>query len=1117
MMVVSVGSRSGDALVMGADMKSAEDQEKAYDWLGAVDLYRRMLESLDKQDFLARGSIKERMGYALCRAAMQATATGDFEKRMRLAAEAYGEARRFYSDSPDEAKKKPRMLRCDAMVAFVGYWFESEAAEKKKQVDLCWRLAGEAMDGFEVSGEGWEFGKTFNQLVDSAFFGFFLDWDFKSRERIITGAMGFADKAVSFLSSERDGKELGKGCAKTLVCMSVFAYNFLVPSEREKHYQRGSDLWRKARELDEEGAMLEVLHPFFGPYIVFGVEGTDQAIGNFEKALEFAKKTGDQLLIGAAYDWLTYHTAWAGSMTEDPDRQRDLSRNVTVYAKKSKEAYSHLSFLSPRCDNAWVEEASLPLSHYSIEANEIEAEKKLEMIREWGKNTRNLLAIAEKSGYPEAVGFVRAMCGAYAYAISRFEESVDEKKRLLLQALEHRNEVKKLSESIQPFMYWNLGIVHSALAGIRSELAMLEDDATVKESLLRQAMVDQQASLELMGKDLAFYKSKGEPQALSGRLADQRAAYGTIVSCLFEVTKNREDLEKAFSAFEQAAVELKKIGFAGRAAECYWRKARVYDDMGEYLKSADDFRRAAKQYQDGAAETPQLKDLYGEHSLYMQAWSEIEEARRCHARQEYDCAVEHFERVAEFHRSSKRWSFLAPNYSAWVKVEHAEDASRKEQADVAEGLFGEAARLFLEAKETIRSHLNSIENVDERQMAVELVRSTDWRHRYCLARVDVEAARILDKKGDHYASAEKYGSAADSFDRVSQALKVEEERRELTFLVCLSRAWQKMMLAEAEASPALLLDASDFFEQAKDFGSSEKTKSLVLGHSRFCRALEAGMRFVDMGDESTHSRAKRFLESAASYYVKAGFQEASEYAKATELLFDAHLHVDSAKAERDPEKKARLYMMAEKVLQTSAGSFMKAQHPEKREQVLRMLEEVREERELAVSLTQVLHAPSIISATTAVNPPVPTSEEAVGLERFSHADIQADVIPSKREVGVNEDLSVEIELVNAGRGSASLVKISEVVPEGFMLMERPEKYKVEGSHVDMKGKRLGPLKTDQVKLVLKALSQGMFQLKPRVLYLDEDGKYRTFDTEPVAITVKELGIRGWLKGPGRTK
>ena len=1101
---------------MDTELKSAKIREEAYDWLGAVEHYKRALGSLNEQDLLERGSINERIGCALYRAAMQAMTTEDFEKRMRLAAEAYREASLSYSHSTDE-RKKPRMFRSDAMIAFAGYWLEAASSEKKKQIDLCWRLAEQAMVGFEASGEVLEFGKTFNQLVDSAFFGFFLDWEFKSREKIITSAMEFADKAVSFLSSEKDEKELGEGYAKTIVCMCVFAYNFLDPDEREKQYQKGSDLWRKARELDEEGALLEVLHPFFGPYIVFGVEGTDEAISNFEKALEVAKRTGDQLLIGAAYDWLAYHCAWAGNMTEDPDCQREMSKTVIVYAKQSKEAYSHLSFLSPRGDLAWIEEASLPLSNYSIEATETDAGKRLDLCKQWMKMAPDLLAVAERSGYPEAVGFVHGAYSVFAYRISRVEENVDEKKRLLFQALEHRNEVMKITESIQPFMYWNLGISRSALAGIRSELASLEVDAEAKKNLLRQAMLDQQASLDLMGKDLAFYRSKGESHALSVRLADQLVGYGTIVSCLFEITKNRQDLEKAFSAYEQAAVEFRKIGFAGRAAECYWREARIYDDMGEYLKSAEEFRRAAKHYEDGVRMTPQLKELYGEHSLYMQAWSELEEARHCHARQEYDCAVEHFEKAAGFHKNSKRWSFLAPNYLAWVHVERAEDASRKEQADVAEKLFSEAASLFLEAKESIGSHLNSIENVDERQMAAELVKSTDWRHRYCLARVDVEAARILDKQGDHYASAEKYGSAADSFDKVGEALKIEEERRELTFLGYLSRAWQKMMLAEAEASPALLVEASDFFEKAKDFGSSEKTKSLVLGHSRFCRALEAGMRFVDMGDESMHSKAKKFLESAASYYVKAGFQEASEYAKATELLFDAHLHVDSAKVERDPERKARLYMMAEKVLQTSAGSFMKAQHPEKREQVLRMLEKVREERELAVSLTEVLHAPSIISATTAVNPPVPTSEEAVGLERFSHADVQADVIPSQRELGVNEDLSVEIELVNAGKGSASLVKISEVVPEGFRLMERPEKYRIEDSYVDMKGKRLGPLKTDQVKLVLKALSQGMFQLKPRVLYLDEDGKYRTCNVEPVAITVKELGIRGWLKGPSRSK
>jgi hypothetical protein len=33
-----------------------------------------------------------------------------------------------------------------------------------------------------------------------------------------------------------------------------------------------------------------------------------------------------------------------------------------------------------------------------------------------------------------------------------------------------------------------------------------------------------------------------------------------------------------------------------------------------------------------------------------------------------------------------------------------------------------------------------------------------------------------------------------------------------------------------------------------------------------------------------------------------------------------------------------------------------------------------------------------------------------------------------------------------------------------------------------------------------------------VLYLDENGKYKSHMPEPITITVKELGIKGWLKG-----
>jgi len=1100
-----------DVSVVEAILKRAKDLETKCDWMEAAQSYRKASESLSEKDFFTRGRINEYVGYSLFRGAMQAETHDEFEQRMRQAAVSYENAKVSYSKA-DNAQKEPVMLRCDAMIAYVGYWLAPNAAEKKKSIDRCWELAQRSLETLAPANEPGEYGKTYNQLVDAAFFAFFLEWSFQAREKMMRKAEELGERAINFLSTSKDDGELARAYAKEAVCMSLIAYNFLDFDEREKHYQKALAYWQKAKELDEDTAMLEVLHPFFGPYIVFGVEGTDLAIANFQKALDIAKKTKDQFLIGSALDWLAYHTAWKGEHLEDPDQLRELAKATEEYGRASKEAYSQLSFISPRGDFCWVEAVAHPVSYLSRSVLETDPVKKRNLLKQTIDVMPELLKIAEDSGYPEILFFVQGTLSSMLTSLSKMEDDVEEKKKLLDESLKYRNAAIRVLEQIQPFMYWNLGVAHGAIAETISQLAYLTSDPETKKSMLQQAVLDRQMHLELCRKDLAFYGSKGESPALIDAVANAQSNYANLLSRLYELTKNRDDLEKALEAYEGAAAVFQKSGFMSRAAECYWKKAQIYDDVAERLKSAESFELASGCYAKAAEKIPQLKTLYEEHSLYMQAWSEIERARECHGREEYDSAVAHFEKAAELHKSAKHWSYLASNYSAWAQVERAEDASRKEQTDEAHLMFDQAAQLFMRARESIQAHLGEIENPDEKHMATELLESTDWRKRYCLARSDLEEAKTLDKKGDHHASAEKYGSAAEGFEKVGTLLKSEEEQDELKFLVYLSRAWQKMMLAEAEASPELLIEASEFFEKAKDFGPSEKARMLVLGHSRFCKALEAGMRFVDTMDEKIHPTAKRYLESAASYYVRAGFQEASEYAKAMGLLFDAYLHMDSAKEQPDPEKKARLYMMAEKVLQTSAGSFMKAQHPEKREQVLRILDKVREERELAVSLTEVLHSASIMSTMRAVAPPVPTQEEAVGLERFAKADVQADITVTPKELTVNESISVDIDLVNAGKGPATLVKITEAIPEGFKLAEKTEKYRIEDSYINMKGKRLDSLKTDEVKLVLKATNQGAFQLKPKILYLDENGKYKTYKAEPIDITVKELGIKGWLKG-----
>jgi tetratricopeptide (TPR) repeat protein len=303
----------------------------------------------------------------------------------------------------------------------------------------------------------------------------------------------------------------------------------------------------------------------------------------------------------------------------------------------------------------------------------------------------------------------------------------------------------------------------------------------------------------------------------------------------------------------------------------------------------------------------------------MAAWSEIEKARHYHERQEYGSAEEHFEKAADLHKSLKQWSYLTANYLAWAKVEHAEDLSRKEQSEDAMQAFEQAAKLFNETKKGLQTQLDKIENPDEKQMTTSMVEATDKRREYCVGRIVLEEARILDKKGDHYLSSQKYGSAAEIFERITDRLESEQDRKEFQLIITLSKAWQNMMLAEARASPELYINASQLFEQSSEHSSSEKTSFLTLGHSRFCRALEAGTKFADTGDVALHTVAIQHLESAAKYYVKAGFQGASEYAKATELLLDAYVHMGNAKKETDPDKKARLYTMAEKVLQTSAA------------------------------------------------------------------------------------------------------------------------------------------------------------------------------------------------------
>ncbi len=1080
-----------------------------YDWLEAGEIYGKALSrvSARAQDLL-KGEIYERLGYVIHRAAMQSKSAEEFGDRMHQAISHYEKAKECFEGS-NESSRTPRKLRCQAMVAYLKYWLTTKTAEKKKLASDCWTLAKEAMKTFEETGEPLEYGKTFNQLLNSALFGFLLELDFKTREKLMREAMEHGEHAMALLSASEEPHDREIVHAKTIICTGLFAYNFLDLEGRDNYYRKYIGDW-KAKKSEETSA-LELLFPAFGPNIFWGLEGTDEALANLKKALEFANKTKDRYMIGCALDWLAYHTAWKSMVAEDPDEALSLLKTAFQHCEEAKRHFHQISFTSPRGDFFWIEGDACEY-HAKLATLETDAEKKRHMMAQALEDAPKMLKKAEDSGYLEILGHAHHQFSIVLATLAQMVREPLEEKRLLDEALVHRNNNIKITEQITPLMYWNLGVIYGARANLKSELAEFAESLAAKNATLQEAVLDMEKAVEFSYKDLAFYQSKGSAAGLLVVVAKGHTQYGYLLSRLHESTGDKECIRKALMAFDEAIKIFKNLNLNVRIAECQWKVAQVYDDLGEHLNAAENFDLASDNYMSAAEKIPQLKDFYRDHGVYMQAWSEIERARHYHKRQEYSLAEERFKKAATMHKSSRQWSYLAPNYTAWGLVEHAEKLSRKEQSEEALQAFKQAVRLFEETRKSIQTRLDKIENPDEKQMADNMIKASRLRREYCTARITLEEARILDKKGDHFSSSEKYGSAAEAFEKITQSVETEQDRKEFRFISILSRAWQKMTRAEAEASPTLYAEASRLFEETKNVSPNERVKMLTLGHSRFCKALEAGTKFVDTRNVNVHAEVLSNLESASNYYLKADFQKASEYAKATRLLFDAYLQLDDAKKERDPEKKARLYAMTEKILQTSAGSFMKAEHPEKREEVLKLMEEVKEEQELAISLTEVLHAPSIVSSTTAFPTPMPMSEEAVGLDQFEHADVRANIVISETELRIDENLDLEIELVNAGKGHALLTKITNVIPKGFELKEKPQICRVEGSYINLKGKRLDPLRTEEIRLVLKPKAQGKFPLRPRILYLDENGNYKVHEPEPITITVKELGIRGWLKG-----
>ena len=1079
-------------------LSRAKAQEKEYDWSGGAKTYEDALRLPSEQVPFRIADILERRAYALCKAAFQAKTNEEFRNGIGDALESYQKANNSYEKANCQ-ESKARISRCDAMISFLEYWQKDEASEKKRLIGTAWKQAIEALNGFKSSNSALDYSITFNHLWFSAAMLFNYAHDFESRRRPIMEALDYGEQAIKFLEGLEEPEELSKALVRVAIIERAIGGWLVEHEEAQKHLRKSFDTWCRAKEVSKDIAFAElgVSNPLSGVFVDLSGE-TSKESPVYQEALGYSRRTKDRLLIGGALEILAYIIGWPAFGIEDPEKREAISLDALKHALGARDEFAIISFQSPNWTNYW---AGFPdMGHLFVLAlTEIDIGRKRELLNRILTEEPEYLRRARATEYPAVEQSALFGLGVVLKELAKLENKREVKRALLEKALDYGKRQLAIEEKYDLYHFMNLSVPNWLLAELLYETAKITEDREAKIKLLREAIQHDRKAIEISTKGMSLFGASD--LGVLTMVSDIHLDYGRRLRHLGQLTNDSGNLKEATEAFENSLELALKADLMARAAEDNWEAAKTYDLLQEHLKAAERFESASENYRKATEKIPGLKAFYNDFILYMSAWSEIERAKYSHARLDPESARKHYEKAASLHKSTDKWAYLSSNYAAWAEIEGGEGLSRKERPAEAVKVFENAARLFEEATRSLGTEFSRVVDPDERDMVSKLVKAAENRKHYCMARVALETAKVLGRQGDDQASSDKYGQAAEMFQKIHDQLDSEQDRRELQLIIKLAKAWQAMAKAEADGSAQAYAEASTLFEHAKDLSIGEKARSLALGHSRFAKALEIGTRFAETMDVGLHASATQQLESASVCYLKADLGSASEYAKACKHLFDGYVHMNKASKEEDQEKKVKLYSMTEKVFQASAASFDRAEQPKKKEQVLKLLEKVKEERELALSLTEVMKAPEIVSTTQAFIAPTPTHETPVGLERFEHADIQANLVAPKMELKMDEDLEIDIELVNAGRGPAQLIKLQDVLPKGFTLREEPGGYRMEDSYLNLKGRRLDPLKTEEIRLVLRPSSRGRFTLKPRILYLDEGGKYKSHEPEPLSVTV----------------
>ncbi len=1070
----------------------AELRAGAYDWMAAADLYKQGLDRLADGDDGERGRVAELLARSYFKAAFQAENREEFKRRMNLAQAAQEWATGFYQKAGLEGER----TRSSGRGVFDAYWLADSLEERKGILKTAIDLVEEATKVLENSGDKRRLADAHLDLLNYLLEAHFLIVEYDKKRKHFEKEVEIGKRAIGEFEAVGNIEGLFESLRMTLFFLAVLGSFVVEPARFEELVPEISSAREKLRKVSQKigTPIARCRREFIDGWAAALVEGDyAKALRSFEAGEKLAEETKDSYVIGELAQGIVTAAMWIGITGEDVDQRREtLEKGVRSGLKAVETLEIPLQY-------AWLDISYNFLTEcYAFLGNYVENEPEKKILQ-----FRKAIAVGRKgtaySLIPDAShGLSKAM-----YFLGTMNVDPVEKEQLLNGALRYRTGSARFHDISEPYS-WDRGVQHNYLALIKAELSKIEKDPSSKIRLLQEAIGD-------MEECIAICSKWATTPSLSDALANYEEWYGDILFQLYRLDNETDHLERSINVYEDAITRRVGASLGGPVAPVRWKIAKVQDALGNYERASGEFRKAAKEYTAAAKRLPGLGSFFGELASYMDAWSLIEEARLRHGEEQYSVAGEKYTEAARKLESTKTWPHLSRHYTACSLLEQGEGLGREEKSAAAVERFSAAAKTFHDVRGELESLVSGKTGSDGEEL-VDWARTSEGRERYCMGRMELEEAKLLDRKGNEEGSCRKFRSGSEIFRGLLKDAPSPQGRSEMETLMLFSMAWAKMKEAEIEASPVPYSEGADLFLKAKEVSRTKRSRLLALANASICRALEAGSRFRLTREPGLYSEIKKSLDVATGYYEEAGLRSPADWTRATARLFDALAYLADAETEKEARRKTELYHLAEKHLEFAARLYGEAGFGTKREEALRHLKWTREEKELLLTPVEALAENPVVSGAS-IAPVSLVRDQALGLERFEAANVVGNISVPEKVVGVGSEVVLELEMANVGKTAATLIKLENLEGEGLELDRERNPSRGEDGHINMKGKRLEHLKTHEVKVRLKAVRKGEFKLRPRVLFVDEKGNYRSYEFEPAALTVQELGISGWLKGP----